>query len=169
MENRGNSGESSKNGENGGIVRVFVYGTLKPGEVNDWVYRGYAVTAVPAIAQGQLYHLPFGYPALTVGSDRIQGVLLSFDNPHLLNVLDQFEQHDPVALRRLVPEGNLAAYGYRRQTLALWDLQGKAFGDAWFYAISPAAVQQMGGIRIRQGVWSSHEKYRDTTGADTDG
>lgn len=142
-------------------VRVFVYGTLKPGEVNDWVYRRYSVQAEPAIAQGQLYHLPLGYPALTAGNDLVSGVLLSFDSPEVLDVLDQFEQHDPGALQQWVPPGDLTEYCYQRQLLAVADRQGAALGQAWGYTIHPIAVQKMGGIRIRQGVWRSNADYAE--------
>jgi gamma-glutamylcyclotransferase (GGCT)/AIG2-like uncharacterized protein YtfP len=47
------------------MLKVFVYGTLKPGERNYQRYCGdRVITQVPAIVPGKLFALPFGYPAL---------------------------------------------------------------------------------------------------------
>jgi len=69
-----------------GLVRVFVYGTLKPGEAN---YKRYCANKVvdvkKAFAQGKLFALPMGYPAMTLGDSQVYGYLLSFSNPRILN------------------------------------------------------------------------------------
>ncbi len=148
------------------MVCVFVYGTLKPGEVNDWVYRQYAVQARPAVAQGHLYHLPLGYPALTEGGDRVYGVLLRFEKsaklpnqlPDILPILDAFEQHDPEAFQRQAPGAVLSDCQYQRRAIAVMDEQGNSLGTAWVYSIAEAQVQRMGGVRLPRGIWPANNQ-----------
>jgi gamma-glutamylcyclotransferase (GGCT)/AIG2-like uncharacterized protein YtfP len=144
-----------------GFVPVFVYGTLKPGEVNDWVYRHYSVVAVPAIAFGALYHLRLGYPALTLGRDRVQGMLLTFGYTEgkapILEVLDQFEQHDPISLRRCVPDCRLVDYHYQRQWIDVFDPVGTPLSQAWAYTMPLAQVRSLASRRIESGIWRSDD------------
>lgn len=48
------------------MLRVFVYGTLKRGFHNHERLCQSAVACIPATAWGRLYHLPAGYPALSI-------------------------------------------------------------------------------------------------------
>jgi len=58
-------------------LKVFVYGTLKPGYIN---YRRYCAGQVlqeqAAMARGHLYELAAGYPAMTLGESWVQGFVL---------------------------------------------------------------------------------------------
>ena len=55
-------------------IQVFVYGTLKPGEVNYQLYCAESVVEFfPAVAKGLLYKLPIGYPAMTRGDRNVLG------------------------------------------------------------------------------------------------
>ena len=66
-------------------MKVFVYGTLKPGECNYRRYcEGKVVEALPAIARGQLFALPIGYPAMVAGEGIVCGFLLRFANCGIL-------------------------------------------------------------------------------------
>ena len=57
-------------------LRVFVYGTLKPGEANYQRYcAGKLVNAQRAMVLGKLFALPAGYPAMTLGDIPVQGYL----------------------------------------------------------------------------------------------
>jgi gamma-glutamylcyclotransferase (GGCT)/AIG2-like uncharacterized protein YtfP len=47
-------------------LAVFVYGTLKRGQVNHELFCRGAVAAEDVFTYGRLFHLPAGYPALTV-------------------------------------------------------------------------------------------------------
>jgi gamma-glutamylcyclotransferase (GGCT)/AIG2-like uncharacterized protein YtfP len=49
-----------------GVLRVFVYGTLMPGQVNHPRFCHGARDAGPATLRGHIYHLPAGYPAARV-------------------------------------------------------------------------------------------------------
>ncbi|MFM2312591.1 MAG: hypothetical protein RLZZ04_1867, partial [Cyanobacteriota bacterium] len=71
---------------------VFVYGTLKPGEANFPAYcKGKVIAQIPAYTWGDLYALPVGYPAMTKGKNKVQGILLSFSDRQILKNLDQLE------------------------------------------------------------------------------
>jgi gamma-glutamylcyclotransferase (GGCT)/AIG2-like uncharacterized protein YtfP len=45
-------------------LAVFVYGTLKRGQVNHPLFCSGAAAIEPAVTRGRLFHLPAGYPAL---------------------------------------------------------------------------------------------------------
>ena len=60
-------------------LRVFVYGTLKPDEANYQKYcAGKVLNTTSAIALGELFALPMGFPAMTLGDRPVYGYLLSF-------------------------------------------------------------------------------------------
>ncbi|AFY36149.1 gamma-glutamylcyclotransferase [Calothrix sp. PCC 7507] len=130
-----------------GLVSVFVYGTLKPGEAN---YQKYCadkvVDAQRATAQGQLFALPMGYPAMTLGYDQVHGYLLSFADLGVLHDLDDLEDYQPA---RQVSE-NL----YNRQQIEVFNLQKISLAWAWVYLMTPDRVSKIGGVRQPDGWWS---------------
>jgi gamma-glutamylcyclotransferase (GGCT)/AIG2-like uncharacterized protein YtfP len=126
--------------------KVFVYGTLKPGEVNyDRYCAGKIIEATEAIAFGELFDLPLGYPAMTAGERPVRGYLLTFADPSLLASLDRLEDYDSKRL----PEDN----EYQRQPIDTFDLTGKPLGRAWTYLMSPQRVQHHNGVFLPSGVW----------------
>uniref|UniRef100_A0ACD5GUF5 Gamma-glutamylcyclotransferase family protein n=1 Tax=Desertifilum tharense IPPAS B-1220 TaxID=1781255 RepID=A0ACD5GUF5_9CYAN len=73
-------------------IRVFVYGTLKPGEYNYQRYcQGKTIAEQSAIALGELFTLPVGYPALIPGEQPVRGFVLTFNDPQILADLDRLE------------------------------------------------------------------------------
>jgi gamma-glutamylcyclotransferase (GGCT)/AIG2-like uncharacterized protein YtfP len=128
-------------------VRIFVYGTLKPGEVN---YKRYCANRViasqRAIAPGKLYALPMGYPAMTAQNSQVHGYLLSFAELEILSLLDELEDYQP---HRQISQ-NL----YNREEIEIYDLQRQTLGLAWVYLMSPEKVSQLGGIPQADGWWS---------------
>ncbi|HEY9748165.1 MAG TPA: gamma-glutamylcyclotransferase family protein, partial [Allocoleopsis sp.] len=130
------------------FLQVFVYGTLKPGEVNYQRYCAGKVTAeIPAIARGQLFALSLGYPAMTAGTQTVHGFLLHFEDPAILSRLD--------ALEDFVPGRSPEQNEYQREIIAVCDSEGKPLGDAWAYLMHPNRVQRLGGVLIPHGVWSA--------------
>jgi gamma-glutamylcyclotransferase (GGCT)/AIG2-like uncharacterized protein YtfP len=126
---------------------VFVYGTLKPGEENfDRYCAGRIVSAQEAIALGQLYDLPFGYPAMTPGSGLVYGVVLSFTDPTLLVHLDELEAFDP----HRPPEEN----EYIRQKIETFSLNCQPLGWAWVYLMNSEQAKQLGGMLLPDGWWT---------------
>ncbi len=130
-------------------LKIFVYGTLKPGETNYQRYcAGKVVEAKRAIAFGQLFDLPLGYPAMTLGDSPVQGFLLTFADPNVLSILDELEDYDPQRL----PEEN----EYYRQEIDIYSPTDQALGLAWVYLMTSKQVQYLEGIPIPSGWWSGY-------------
>ena len=63
-----------------GIDRLFVYGTLKPGQSRWSVVASYVEPGEPILdaeVNGQLWATPWDWPALTLGIGSVPGVLLA--------------------------------------------------------------------------------------------
>ncbi|MEH1944704.1 MAG: gamma-glutamylcyclotransferase [Nostoc sp.] len=129
------------------LVRVFVYGTLKPGEANYKRYcAGKVVDVKLAFVQGKLFSLPMGYPVMTLGDSQVRGYLLSFANSRILNELDVLENYQST---RQTPE-NL----YNRQIIEVYEPQSLSLGWAWVYLMTLERVEQLGGCLQPDGWWS---------------
>ncbi|MHC5599235.1 MAG: gamma-glutamylcyclotransferase family protein [Nostoc sp.] len=129
------------------LVRVFVYGTLKPGEANYQKYcAGKVVDVKRAFVQGKLFALPMGYPAMTLGDSQVHGYLLYFPNPKILNELDVLENYQPT---RQPPE-NL----YNRQIIEVYEPQSLSLGWAWVYVMTLEQVEQLAAFLQPDGWWS---------------
>lgn len=132
------------------LLKVFVYGTLKPGEYNYGRYcAGKVVAAQPASAYGRLFALPVGYPAMTAGEEIISGVLLSFTESAVLQDLDRLEDYDP---HRLPAENE-----YNRVQIEVFDLSGQMLDSAWVYLMTPEQVERRGGVPVASGCWSADQ------------
>ncbi|MFB2983681.1 gamma-glutamylcyclotransferase [Microseira sp. BLCC-F43] len=130
------------------MFKVFVYGTLKPGEINYQRFcAGKVVEEKRAIAQGHLFALPFGYPAMTPGDGRVQGYVLTFADPEVLDALDRLEDYH----RERPPEQN----EYNRQLIETFNLSDEPLETAWVYLMSPHLVRSYGGIFLPSGWWSN--------------
>ncbi|HLO47270.1 MAG TPA: gamma-glutamylcyclotransferase [Kamptonema sp.] len=129
-----------------GPLKVFVYGTLKPGESNYRRYcEGKVADACPAIAIGELFALPAGYPAMTEGVGNVYGFMLTFSNNAILAALDRLEDYNP----QHSPAKNL----YQRQEIELFDRDRQSLGTAWAYLMLRDRVQSLGGIPLPEGYW----------------
>lgn len=129
-----------------GLIPVFVYGTLKPGEAAFSTHCTEArIQRSTAWVEGRLYHLPQGYPALTLEAGWVQGALLQLP-PTVLKHLDNYEDfaphcpHHSAYLRLLLPVHNAPT----QEMLTL----------AWAYVMAQAQVRQAGGHRLRNGLWT---------------
>jgi gamma-glutamylcyclotransferase (GGCT)/AIG2-like uncharacterized protein YtfP len=130
------------------LLKVFVYGTLKPGECNYQRYcAGFVVGAQPAVARGLLFALPVGYPAMTPGEGSVHGVLLSFANPAILRHLDELENYAPH-----LPDSQNE---YDRQQIEVFNPALQSLGLVWAYLMTPERVRRIGGVPIPAGVWSA--------------
>jgi len=129
-------------------LKVFVYGTLKPGECNYGRYcEGHVIDQFPAIAYGTLFDLPMGYPALVEGYKPVYGTVLHLDSPSLLETLDaleDFEQNRPL-------EDN----EYIRIRIRVYDHHGTSCGTAWTYMMDENKAIRLGGKILSRGEWSS--------------
>ncbi len=128
------------------MLKVFVYGTLKPGESNYQSYCAGKVVAVKrALAFGQLFSLPFGYPAMIPGNSPVQGFLLSFSNSEILTQLDWLEDYDP--------QRPLMDNEYYRQQIEIFDMRFQPLGTAWAYLMTPEQICSYAGVLLPDGLW----------------
>ena len=132
-----------------GLLRVFVYGTLKPGEANYELYcASDVVEAKKAWVRGELYSLPQGYPAMTTGNDKVYGYLLSFANAEVLSSLDELEGYHP-------QRPNQENF-YNRTQVEIFDLENNSLGLAWVYLMSLMMIFQFKGTLQTDGWWSGN-------------
>jgi gamma-glutamylcyclotransferase (GGCT)/AIG2-like uncharacterized protein YtfP len=102
--------------------RLFVYGTLAPGESNQHLLADLAGSWQPATVRGQLYPngigLTLGYPALVLreSGELVQGKLFSCEQlPDYWDILDEFEgdgYQRVVCPAQLVGAGSVPAFVY---------------------------------------------------------
>ena len=135
--------------------KVFVYGTLKPGECNYQTYCApKVIEAQRAIALGLLFSLPLGYPAMTAGELPVQGFLLSFSDPAVLNRLDWLEGYDP--------HKPAAENEYNRQQIQTYSLDSphppisspQPLDWAWVYLMTLEQVNRLGGVLLTNSCWN---------------
>lgn len=140
------------NSDTAQIVKVFVYGTLQPGECNYALYcRDHVIQHVAALAYGTLFDLPMGYPAMTAGSHPIYGSVLCMNHPSILRTLDDLEDYDP---ERPSDENE-----YIRQEIEVFDHQGLSQGYVWAYVMDVNKALDLGGTILPQGLWRSTLQY----------
>ncbi len=136
---------------------VFVYGTLKPGEVNYPRFCvGRVVLVEAALVRGKLFQIPCysaqmpdGYPAMTVGTDWIEGYVLTFvdQGDEVLQALDELEDYR---------EGRSPAENeYQRQKLQIFTPDQQPKGNAWGYVMTPEKLAELGAIALETSCWSS--------------
>jgi gamma-glutamylcyclotransferase (GGCT)/AIG2-like uncharacterized protein YtfP len=139
------------------VIKVFVYGTLKPGEEN---YPKYCADKIidskPAFAMGKLYALPQGYPAMTIGNSPVWGYMLSFADSEVLVELDQLEDYHPsrqssenLYNRQYI---NIFSQDYTNPSLG----RPQKIGQVWAYLMEESLVHQLGGTLQDDGLWSGN-------------
>lgn len=132
------------------LLKVFVYGTLKPGEANYHRYcHPWVIEARPAIVYGRLYHLPLSYPALTSGNLPVQGFLLSFKETAILADLDELEDYQA--------DRPLEMNEYFRIQTEIFEAapDRQPLGAAWVYQMRLDLIEQLGGVWLPSGQWTS--------------
>lgn len=127
------------------MLHLFVYGTLKPGYHNYQRYcEGKVIAQQPAIAQGDLFDLPLGYPAMTSGAGWVKGWLLAFADDTILLALDQLEGY-----AQATSETN----EYDRCQISIFTPQHLPLGTAWTYCMTRSRIHQHKGVYLPQGEW----------------
>lgn len=127
-------------------INIFVYGTLKPGESNYQHYCAGKVLEAKTLAFGQLFALPFGYPAMTEGEYPVQGFLLSFPDAAILRQLDLLEDFN---LYKPAHHND-----YHRQIIETYNTSLVSLGLAWTYFMTPKQVYFLDGVFLPDGCWS---------------
>ena len=127
---------------------IFVYGTLKPNEENFSQYcEGKVIAQQQAIAYGELFALPMGYPAMIIGNAPVYGYLLSFKDVSILESLDELEGYHSDRPK----SENL----YNRQQIEVFNLTQSFLGLAWVYLMTSEQISLLDGITQPDGLWSS--------------
>jgi gamma-glutamylcyclotransferase (GGCT)/AIG2-like uncharacterized protein YtfP len=98
-----------------------------------------------AQVRGRLYHLPLGYPAMTLESGWVQGMLLTFSHQRPLSAIDAFEDYYPDR-----PEDS----EYHRYHHPVYDLTHQLLGQAWVYTMTRDRVIGLGGQWLPEGRWT---------------
>ena len=129
-------------------IQVFVYGTLKPRESNYLAFcQGNTIAEIEAYTKGELYQLVPGYPAMTPGTQKIQGYLLMFSSQSKilarLDVLENYQADRAIALN-----------DYYRQSVPVYNQQDKLISNAWCYQMTPPKIEKFGGQLINSNIWS---------------
>lgn len=127
---------------------VFVYGTLMPGErYYRAICAGKTTAEVPAKIRAKLYHLPEprNYPAITQGNDWVQGWILGFTDPALIQALDDLEDYKP----------NRPAHAneYTKQTIQAYTREGQPLTQAQAYFMTQERVANYQGKPITGKPW----------------
>jgi gamma-glutamylcyclotransferase (GGCT)/AIG2-like uncharacterized protein YtfP len=137
------------------LIKVFVYGTLKPGEVKYSLCVNQVEAPRSAIVQGQLYHLPLGYPAMALDETGIvHGFVLSFSDSAILQALDDYEQHAPDYFQIHAPDLSLEAHQYRRLQIATFHPDHTPLDLAWCYVMTSQQITTLGGRLVSSGTWT---------------
>jgi gamma-glutamylcyclotransferase (GGCT)/AIG2-like uncharacterized protein YtfP len=144
------------------VVFLFVYGTLKPGELSYHLCAAQVLQARPAAIEGQIYHLPLGYPAVTLEQPgTVLGTLLSFADDSILAELDDYEAHAPEVLERHVPGVSIDQVQYRREQVQTYSENLSCpLQPAWIYTMTRSQVDSLRGVVIPSGVWYGDQDYR---------
>jgi gamma-glutamylcyclotransferase (GGCT)/AIG2-like uncharacterized protein YtfP len=130
------------------MLRVFVYGTLKPGQSNYPAYCGGAIaTTQPAKVRGRLFDLPMGYPGMVASKDWVKGYLFCFTNEAVLADLDRLEDYQS--------DRPSSENEYQREWVEVFDEEEQSQGAAWAYFMSLEKVEQYGGTWVADGDWRS--------------
>ncbi len=127
------------------LNNLFVYGTLMTGFCNHKQYIApWANRIIPALINGELYHLPQGYPALLEGEGVIRGELVFLPNIDIIiKSIDDLEDY-------YGPGGDNM---YRREIteVELIETGDKVFAYVYFYCDEKYVRQK--GIHVVHGDW----------------
>ena len=107
-------------------ARLFVYGTLMPGQARWWALQAHVLSSEPAEAKGHLWDTGAGYPAarFDLSGPPVPGVLVTVAPdllPDVLAILDRIEG-EGVLFRRvevLTSRGPAIAYEWMGPTEGL--------------------------------------------------
>lgn len=129
-------------------LKVFVYGTLKPGG-HYWpeFCEGKVLPQTPAKIRGELYDLHVGYPGLLVrGDDWVHGYILEFGNERDLDRLDYLEGY--------MPDRPESLNEYNRLKVPYYDQDGEPLGEVWTYEMTAATAAKHKATLIVGGDWT---------------
>jgi gamma-glutamylcyclotransferase (GGCT)/AIG2-like uncharacterized protein YtfP len=128
---------------------VFVYGTLKTGQINHVLLLPYIASVEAAEVDGALYDVG-DFPALVVGAGQVQGEVVTVHSAKLadlLSVLDELENYHP---------DDPASSMYIRRIVAARVRSGRVVSaHAYFYNPEHPALPPLTALRrLDGGAWA---------------
>lgn len=129
-------------------LKVFVYGTLKPGGHYwpEYCAGKLVCEPMPAKIRGELYDLHVGYPGLLLKSDNwVHGYVLEMASEAAFAGLDYLEGY--------VPGRPEAENEYNRLRVPCFTPDGAALAEVWAYEMTAATMERCQGTRIASGNW----------------
>lgn len=136
------------------MVKVFVYGTLKPDGKYYQIYcRGKTLQEVKCWTIGRLYGLPLGYPAMIQEilddrtDHRVYGYLLTFASLKDLDNLDKLEGYSGIP--------NSPLNEYDRAKIIVYDEANQAIDGVWTYFMTQKKVNLLNGVYLPSGQWEN--------------
>jgi gamma-glutamylcyclotransferase (GGCT)/AIG2-like uncharacterized protein YtfP len=127
------------------MLSIFVYGTLKPGQSNYGCCCDHVSRADAAMVRGQLFDLPVGYPAMTLGDQWVLGYRLTFADEAILLILDELEDY---SLHRPSHHNE-----YQRVWVQIFNREGQSLGEGWTYCMDANRVRRHQGRLVDSGEW----------------
>ncbi|BAQ65698.1 gamma-glutamylcyclotransferase [Geminocystis sp. NIES-3709] len=129
------------------MIRVFVYGTLKPGGKYYKIYcQGKTLREIECWTKGKLFALSVGYPAMVKGEDQVFGYLLSFASFKDVENLDKLEGYSGIPYS---PSNE-----YDRVKIMVYDEANQPIEDAWAYFMTEQKVKTLNGVYLPSGQWN---------------
>lgn len=132
------------------MIKVFVYGTLKPSGKYYKIYcQGKTIEERKCWAKGKLFDLPVGYPGMTEGDEKVYGYLLSFASYKELNNLDKLEGYTGIE--------NSPLNEYERRKIMVYNDDNKPIDEVWCYFMPEKKIQELNGVFLPSGWWGFSE------------
>ncbi|MGI0480866.1 gamma-glutamylcyclotransferase family protein [Geminocystis sp. CENA526] len=128
------------------IIKVFVYGTLKPrGKYYKIFCEGKTIEEQECWTKGSLFALPVGYPAMIEGNDQVYGYVLSFASFKDLENLDKLEGYSGIP--------NSPLNEYDRAKIIVYNQANQAIDEVWSYFMTEEKVKTLNGVYLPSGMW----------------
>ncbi len=129
-------------------LRVFVYGTLKPGGFYWGQFcEGRVESWWRARVRGKLFHLSVGYPAAVFDEEGwVQGVVLELRDPESLAGLDALEGFDPA-------HRGTGRNEYDRLRVEAYRENSDRADLVWAYGMDLRGIERWDGSWIESGDW----------------
>lgn len=126
------------------MEKIFVYGSLLKDFWNhDRVLKNRVRSIEKGTILGELYHLPAGYPAITGGTNTIQGEVCTLSHNKHLKSIDLLEGYT----------GNEKIDLYRREKRTV-TLQDGTQTECWVYIYMDEHYVKQKGQHISHGDWA---------------
>ena len=126
------------------MEKIFVYGSLLKDFWNhDRVLKNRVRSIKKGTIQGELYHLPAGYPAITSGSNLIHGEVCTLTHSKHLKSIDLLEGY--------TGDSNIDLYTREKRTVTFPD---GSTTECWVYIYMDESYVTQKGKYIAHGDWS---------------